>query len=154
MSSTKPSTKTIILGADHAGFALKAKLAEYLAQKGIDVMDVGCHTEASVDYPCVAEDFANAMLEKKAEKGVICCGSGVGVSIGVNRFPHIRAVLASDETTARLSRQHNDANVLCLGARLIAPELAFNILQTWLDTPFEGGRHQKRVDQLTQLNLS
>jgi ribose 5-phosphate isomerase B len=144
--------KTIVLGADHAGYLLKNELKRHLEEQGWQTVDVGCNSDDSVDYPCIAEDFAKAMKAENAPFGVICCGSGVGVSIGVNRFPFIRAVLANDETTARLSRQHNDANVLCLGARLTAPALATTILDLWLSTAFEGGRHQKRVDQLGALS--
>lgn len=142
------ASKQLIIGCDHAGYALKIKIIPFLTGLGWQITDVGCPSEDSVDYPLVAETFAQTMKDQQSEWGIIICGSGIGVSIAVNRFPHIRAVLASDETTAKLSRRHNNANVLCLGGRMIAPELAQEIMTTWLNTPFDGGRHEKRVDQL------
>jgi ribose 5-phosphate isomerase B len=152
--------ESFVLGADHAGFRLKEKIAAYLREKGHPVADVGCHSEDSVDYPSISAAVANKFkqLQESAPsgtivRGIICCGSGIGVCISANRFPWLRAVEAHDHNTAVMSRRHNDTNVLCLGARVIAPELAIDLLETWLKTPFEGGRHQKRVDLMTSLNV-
>lgn len=141
--------KKIIVGCDHAGFELKSRLMAYLKEQGYDVVDVGCYTRESTDYPQVAYKLAQQMKEDGIEKGILCCGSGVGVSIAANRFPHIRAVLAQDETVAKLSRQHNNSNVLCMGERVTLPEIALKILKAWLSTEFEGGRHENRVNQLS-----
>lgn len=143
--------KTLFIGADHAGFPLKQELLPFLKAKNLDVQDLGCFSADSVDYPMVAKSVADAMLANPESLGILVCGSGIGVSIGANRFPHVRAALANDLYSARMSRQHNDANVLCLGSRVIAPALAFEIVSTWLETSFEGNRHQRRVDQLTNL---
>lgn len=152
--------ESFVLGADHAGFRLKEKIAAYLREKGHPVEDVGCHSEDSVDYPAISEAVARKFrqVQETAPKGtivrgVICCGSGIGVSISANRFPWLRSVEAHDHNTAIMSRRHNDTNVLCLGARVLAPELALELLDTWLKTPFEGGRHQNRVDLMTSLNV-
>lgn len=142
---------SIAIGADHAGYPLKEALIEYLKAQGVAVEDVGCFSTDSVDYPHIARDVVQAMNSHGHARGILCCGSGIGVSIAANRFPQIRAALANDLYSARMSRQHNDANVLCMGSRVIAPALAIEILKTWLDTPFEGERHQRRVDQLGSL---
>ncbi len=145
--------KTIVLGADHAGFELKEKIAQYLKEKGISVEDSGCYSAERVDYPLMAQKAMETFLayNRTETRAILCCGSGIGISIAANRFAGVRAVLASDVTAAKLSRLHNDANVLCMGGRMIAPELAFEIIDTWLETPFEGGRHESRVTQLDTL---
>ncbi|MEB3206272.1 MAG: ribose 5-phosphate isomerase B [Vampirovibrionales bacterium] len=153
------SDMTIIIGSDHAGYVLKSKLVSLLASSGLSVHDVGCQSsDVSSDYPLNAAAVCEKLLmltqvqpESQVVRGIIVCGSGVGVSIAANRFKGIRAVLSHDLHTAALSRLHNDTNVLCLGARIIAPELAFAIVETWLSTSFEGERHQPRVDQLDAL---
>ncbi len=138
----------VALGCDHAGFPLKAAVAAQLARDGFDVVDCGTDSGARVDYP----DFAHAVCRKvaagAARLGVLICGSGVGMSIAANRHPGIRCVLAADATTARLSRAHNDANVLALGARLTGEEQAADILRAFLDTDYEGGRHDQRLAKL------
>lgn len=144
----------IVLGADHAGFRLKEKLAAHLKSQGYEIEDIGCYSEESVDYPGIGAKLAEAMkITKGAAKGILCCGSGIGISMSANRFPWIRAVVAHDHNTAVMSRRHNDANVLCMGGRVIAPELACDILDTWLKAPFDGGRHQNRVDMMTRLSV-
>jgi ribose 5-phosphate isomerase B len=143
--------QTIFLGADHAGFPIKQLLVPYLLEKGYQVEDLGCHSTDSVDYPLISKSLAEALAKAPDSLGILVCGSGIGVSIGANRFPHIRAALANDLFSAKLSKLHNNANVLCMGSRVIAPQLAFEIVSTWLDTPFEGERHQRRVDQLSNL---
>jgi ribose 5-phosphate isomerase B len=145
--------ETIIIGADHAGFSLKESLIEHFKEQGIPYQDCGCYDPQSVDYPEIANRVVQAMAQQDPSfsqvKGVLCCGSGVGVSIAANRHPQIRAVLSNDLYTAKMSRQHNDANVLCMGSRIIAPALAIEIFTTWIHTSFEGGRHQRRVEMLS-----
>ncbi len=142
------SKETIVIASDHAGFDMKQELAELLRGKGFEVLDLGTNGPESVDYPDFGKALGEAIASGKAERGVLVCGSGIGISIAVNRNPAVRAALCHDVTTARLSRQHNDANVIALGARLIGPETAAQCLNAFLDTPFEGGRHQRRVDKL------
>ncbi|HEY9745574.1 MAG TPA: ribose 5-phosphate isomerase B, partial [Oculatellaceae cyanobacterium] len=143
----------VILGADHAGYRLKEHLADAFRRMGLQVEDVGCFDENSVDYPDISRKLAKALqAEPETTRGVLCCGSGVGICIAANRFPWIRAVVAHDHNTAVMSRRHNDTNVLCMGGRVIAPELAETIAKTWLETPFEGGRHQRRVDLMSNLH--
>ncbi|MDT7934248.1 MAG: ribose 5-phosphate isomerase B [Sphingomonadaceae bacterium] len=138
----------IAIASDHAGFALKTHLAEQIRGLGHKLVDLGPFSEASVDYPEFANALAAALKDGRAELGVLICGSGIGISIAANRHPHIRAALCSDSTSARLSRAHNDANVLALGARLIGLEVARDCLHAFLATPFEGGRHAGRVAKL------
>lgn len=142
------SAKPIALASDHAGFALKEKIKEWLAARGYEALDLGAHGLESVDYPDFGTAVGEAIAAGKAERGVIVCGSGIGISIAANRNPAVRAALCQSGLMARLSRQHNDANVLALGARLIGDEVAIDCLNEFLDTPFEGGRHQRRVDKL------
>ena len=136
---------TIVLGSDHAGFELKQKLKAHLERRGLPVEDVGTGSGESVDYPAIAHELAAAVAAGRFERGVIVCGTGIGVSIAANRHAGVRAALAFDEQTARLSRAHNDANVLALGGRTLDHGAALRILDVWLDTPFEGGRHARRV---------
>lgn len=139
---------TIALAADHAGFALKNLLKEEIVRRGLDVLDLGTHEANSVDYPDMAGGLANALGEGRAHRGVLVCGTGIGISIAANRHRHVRAALCHDVTTATLARQHNDANVLVLGARVVGMNVAIDSLAAFLNTAFEGGRHQRRVDQL------
>lgn len=145
--------KTIILAlaADHAGFAMKQALLTHAEEKGIAVLDLGTHDESRVDYPDFGAALAAAVTDGRATLGLGICGSGIGISIALNRHRGIRAALCQDVTAARLARLHNDANVLCLGARLIGPSTAIDCLDAFLETPFEGGRHQGRVDKLEKL---
>ncbi len=147
------TTEKFILGADHAGFPLKEAVAKYLKEQGVPHEDIGCYSTDRVDYPNIAFTLAHQMKDGAFTRGVLCCGSGIGVSMAANRFPHVRAVVAHDLYTAQMSRRHNDANVLCMGARFIAPELACEILKTWMETPFEGGRHQERVNMMEDTKL-
>ncbi len=137
--------QTILVGSDHAGFALKEELKRHLQQRGLSVEDLGTHSEGSVDYPVIAHALARAIECGRAARGVLVCGTGLGVSMAANRHRGVRAALAWDENTARLSRAHNDANVLALGGRSLDHQQARRILDVWLDTPFEGGRHAQRV---------
>jgi ribose 5-phosphate isomerase B len=138
----------IALGADHAGFELKQHLKQRLAERGLEVEDCGTHGTESTDYPDWAAAVAARVADGAADRGLLVCGSGVGMAIGANRFRRVRAVAASDLYTARLARAHNDANVLALGARIVAPALAEAILDVFLTTPFDGGRHLRRVEKL------
>lgn len=136
----------IVLASDHAGFELKEQLKKTLAQH--EILDVGTNSLDSVDYPDFGKAAADAIASGKAERGIIVCGSGIGISIAANRNPKVRAALCVTEEMAKLSRQHNDANVLALGARLSTPEQAISIVNTFLTTGFEGGRHAKRLEKL------
>jgi len=136
----------IVFGSDHAGFGLKNVLMEHLAGR-FETIDVGTHSLDSCDYPVIAGKLAREVLERGA-LGILICGSGIGVSITANRFEGIRAALCANEYMARMSRMHNDANVLCMGERIIGVDLAKAITEAFLSTDFEGGRHQRRVDQI------
>ncbi len=140
--------ETLVIAADHAGVTLKAELKAELQALGYAVQDLGTHSTESVDYPDFAQALAKAIKEKKAERGILICGSGIGVSMAANRFPHIRAALCQSGLEARLARKHNDANVLCLGARIIGSEKAKDALREFLKTEFEGGRHKKRLEKM------
>ena len=145
-------TMRLFFASDHAGFQLKTKLMETYSSKGWDVIDLGPQTEDRVDYPDFGEKLAKALAADEEARGVLVCGSGVGMSIAANRFGHIRAANCSDVTAARLCRQHNDANVIAFGQRLIGDEVAAEALDVFLATEFEGGRHAARVDKLTMLS--
>jgi ribose 5-phosphate isomerase B len=139
----------IYVGADHAGFALKQKLVEELRRLGYEPVDVGPKTlDPSDDYPDFAKPVAEAVSDGKAVRGVLTCGTGLGMSYTANRFPHVRAALAWTPEIADLARKHNDANVLVLPARFVSEEEGVNILHHWLDTGFEGGRHARRVAKI------
>ncbi|HYN41940.1 MAG TPA: ribose 5-phosphate isomerase B [Thermoanaerobaculia bacterium] len=141
----------IAFGADHAGFELKELLAHRTAEMGHEVIDLGTSSTVSVDYPDYGFAVGQAVASGRAERGVVVCGSGIGISIAANRVPGSRAGVATDLFSAQLMREHNDANVLALGARITAVPLAMAILETFLSTPFAGGRHQRRVDKLDAL---
>ncbi|MEQ9042623.1 MAG: ribose 5-phosphate isomerase B [Alphaproteobacteria bacterium] len=143
------SAKPIAIASDHAGFDLKAILKKELEKMGFDVLDLGTDSTESVDYPDFADALANAIRRGEAERGVLVCGSGLGISMAANRYPELRAAPCHDAEWARLARQHNDANVLALGARLIDADAAKACLKTFLETPFEGGRHVRRVQKLS-----
>ena len=140
--------ETIALAADHAGFELKNALRDELARLGHEVLDLGGYDGTSVDYPDMAGTLAAALGDGRASRGVLVCGTGIGISIAANRHRHVRAALCHDVTTATLARQHNDANVLVLGARVVGANVAIDSLAAFLDTAFAGGRHQRRVDKL------
>ena len=138
----------IAIAADHAGVSLKDVLKDELAELGYEALDLGTNGPESVDYPDIANTLTAAMAEGKAARGVLVCGSGIGVSIAANRHPGIRAALCHDAVTARLARQHNDANVLVLGARTTGEEVAKDCVKVFMSTEFEGGRHARRVAKL------
>ncbi len=137
-------------GCDHGGINLKNKLIEIFKDE-YEFEDYGTYTSDSVDYPVYAKKVADAVVAGEVDRGIICCGSGIGVSIAANKVKGIRAVVCSDTTSARYSRLHNDANVLCMGERIIGALTAEDICRIWLDTEFEGGRHQRRVDMLNNM---
>lgn len=139
-------TGKIIIGCDHAAYELKDKIVALLKEKGLEVNDIGAHTKDSVNYPDYAKEVSNAVVSGEADKGILLCGTGLGMSMAANRHEGIRAALCNDVFSAKLSRQHNDSNVLVMGARVIGDILANEIVKTWLETEFEGGRHQTRLD--------
>jgi ribose 5-phosphate isomerase B len=141
--------ETIAIASDHAGVELKSLLKKDLSEAGYAVLDLGTEGPQSVDYPDFAHKLAQAIREGKAGRGVLVCGSGIGISIAANRHPEVRAALVHDALGARMSRQHNDANVICFGGRMIGPEVARDCLKVFLATAFEGGRHASRVAKLS-----
>jgi len=147
------TVEKIIIGADHGGFSLKESLKRFLAEMGFAVTDVGTESDRAVDYPDFGAKAAGAVSTGLFPRGILICGSGIGMSIVANRFPGVRAALCLDEETARLSRMHNDANILVLAGRKTDPETAKKIVRTWLSTPFEGGRHQGRLDKIREIDL-
>lgn len=140
----------IAIGSDHAGLPLKEALKSFLESENITVTDFGTHTPESVDYTDYAKQVAQAVAGREVERGVLVCGTGQGMAITANRFKGVRAAMIRDSDDARVSREHNDANIACFGARVTPIELAKDYLKTWLTTPFEGGRHQRRVDKIDQ----
>ncbi|PTD18318.1 ribose 5-phosphate isomerase B [Sphingomonas fennica] len=141
--------ETIAIASDHAAIDLKATLAQWLREQGHEVIDLGPATADSVDYPDYGYALAEAVAGGRAARGIALCGSGIGISIAVNRNPAVRCALVSDNLSARLSRQHNDANIIAMGARLIGVDTAKDCVSAFLATPFEGGRHQRRIDKLS-----
>ena len=141
----------LAFASDHGGFALKQELMAHLRQAGVEFEDLGTYTEESCDYPVYAEKLGRAVAAGEYEKGVLICGTGIGVSIAANKIPGIRCALCGDCYSAEMTRRHNDANVLALGGRVVGTELAKRILDTFLSTSFEGGRHQRRIDLITAL---
>jgi ribose 5-phosphate isomerase B len=139
----------ISVGSDHGGFELKQQVAAFLRQLGHEVFDAGCDALQSVDYPDFAGRVCELVRTGQCERGILICGTGIGMSIAANRYREIRAALCHEGFTARMSREHNNANVLCLGARVIGPALALDIVGQWLETEFAGGRHQRRLDMLS-----
>lgn len=144
----------VAIGSDHAGYEAKELAKRELAACGVEVLDKGADSLDSVDYPDFGAAVGRAVAEGEVERGVLVCGSGIGISMAANKVPGVRAALCWNEETARLAREHNDANILCFGARFIEPALAARMLRVFLETDFAGGRHQQRVDKLTQLDNS
>ncbi len=141
----------IAIASDHGGFALKNTIREHLRERGIKVVDLGTDSEESVDYPVYGKACGEAVAGGRADRGIVCCGSGIGISIAANKVKGVRCALCTSVEMARLCRQHNNANMIALGGRLTEPELALQIVDTWLDTEFEGGRHQRRTDMLDEM---
>jgi ribose 5-phosphate isomerase B len=143
---------SIIIGCDHAAFSLKETIKAFIVDKGLNVQDVGTHSTDSVDYPDFGAKVSQAVSSGAAERGILLCGSGIGMSMTANRFPGVRAALCWDLFTAIMSRRHNNANILVLGARVTGDVLATEMVRAWLETPFEGGRHQARLDKLNKIS--
>jgi ribose 5-phosphate isomerase B len=141
----------VAIGSDHAGFTLKENLKAFLADEGHDVLDVGTDSEAPVDYPPFCAAAARAVVSGKADRAIVLGGSGQGEQIAANKVDGVRAALCHDLYLARLSREHNDANVLAIGARVVAPTYAREIVRLWLVTPFDGGRHEARLEQIGRI---
>jgi ribose 5-phosphate isomerase B len=142
----------IAIGCDHGGYPLKEKLVEFLRKAGHEILDRGSFTPEMVDYPDIARNVADSVLGGQADRGILLCGTGLGMSISANRIHGIRAALCTNEYMARMSRAHNDANILVLGARVVGSELAKSIVQAYLAAQFEGGRHKDRIEQLEQIS--
>ena len=139
----------IALGCDHGGYELKKEIIAYLESKKIEYKDFGCDSTDAVDYPIYARKVAHAILDGECDKGILICGTGIGISIAANKIPGIRAALCADTLSAKLTRLHNDANVLAMGAGIVGPNLALSIVDTFLETEFSGEeRHQRRIDQI------
>lgn len=141
----------IAIGSDHAGFMLKSEIIKHIKDQGYEVKDFGCYSTASVDYPEFGQAVAEAVAKGECDRGIVCCGTGIGISIAANKVPGIRAALCSDCFSAKASREHNNANILALGERVIGIGLAKMITDIWLTTEFSGGRHSGRVDKLTEI---
>jgi ribose 5-phosphate isomerase B len=141
----------IAVGSDHGGFSLKTAVKELLLERGINVEDLGTDNGNSVDYPDFGEKVAREVSAGKAEKGILICGTGIGMSIVANKFPGVRAALVTDPFMAQMAKEHNNANILVLGERVLAESEAREIVATWLDATFEGGRHQGRLDKIASL---
>ena len=141
-------TLKIAIGSDHGGFHYKASIIDYLKTNNIEYIDVGTYSLDSCDYPEIAHKVAGKVASGEVNRGILICGTGIGMSIAANKVRGIRAALCGDTSSARLTRAHNDSNILCLGERIIGEVLALDIVDTWLKTEFEGGRHQRRVDMI------
>ena len=141
----------IAIGCDHGGFHLKEAIKAHLQEKNIEVEDFGAYGTESVNYPSYASKVAESVASKNSDLGILCCGTGIGMSIAANKIKGIRAACVSDTFSAKATREHNDSNVLCLGERVLGPGLALDIVDTWLGSSFQGGRHQTRIDQVTEL---
>lgn len=142
--------KRVIIASDHAGYELKNKLIKYFETQDIKLIDIGCYTEDSCDYPIIAKNAVQEILKGNAEKAILVCGTGIGMAIMANRYKGIRAAVVSDTCSSKMSRSHNDSNVLCIGARILGLELAKDIVDIWLKTKFLGDRHSKRVSMMDE----
>jgi ribose 5-phosphate isomerase B len=142
---------SIVIGSDHAAYALKEKIKDYLVKRFVEVEDAGCYSEDSVDYPDYGIKVASMVSAGKFEQGILMCGTGIGMSMVANKFPHVRAALCADLFSAVMSRRHNNSNILVMGARVIGEGLAMEIVKVWLETPFDGGRHQRRLEKFDRI---
>ena len=141
----------LLIASDHGGLELKQIVVSYLEQRGVEVKDLGVHADNSVDYPDYAALVAEPISKQQAAQGILICGTGIGMSIAANKFPGVRAALAHDEFTAQMAREHNNANILVLGGRVLDPDLACRMVSLWYEGAYEGGRHQNRLDKIVQL---
>jgi ribose 5-phosphate isomerase B len=146
--------KKIIIGSDHAAFQMKELVKTFLRDKGLDVLDQGPENVSSVDYPDFGVKVAASVSAGQYERGILMCGTGIGMSMVANRFPRVRAALCGDIFSAAMSRQHNDSNILVMGGRVIGDVLALEIVRVWLETPFDGGRHRQRIEKFDQIDVS
>ena len=144
-------TTKITIGCDHAGYGLKMKVIEHLKERGVEVIDVGTHSTDSCDYPAIAHEVCKNIQNGITELGILVCGTGIGMSMAANKHRGIRAAACSDTFSARLTRLHNDANVLCFGERVVGMGLAFDLVDNFIDAEFEGGKHARRVDMITAI---
>lgn len=147
-------SKKITVGCDHAGFGLKKTVIAHLEERGFEVLDVGTHSTDSCDYPQIAHALCKNIQDGTTELGILICGTGIGMSMAANKHRGIRAAACSDTFSARLTRVHNDANVLCFGERVVGMGLALDLVDAFVDAEFEGGKHQRRVDMITQIEAS
>ena len=143
----------IVVGSDHAAYELKEAIKEKLVKEGHEVIDVGCDSTESVDYPKYGHAVGRAVASGDAERGIAVCGSGIGISIACNKVPGIRAALCTSVEMAEMCRRHNNANVVCMGARMISQDLAFEIIDKWMTTDFEGGKHLRRINEIEDLDF-
>ena len=141
----------VAIGCDHGGLAIKNAVIDYMKKNGIEYKDYGCYTDESVDYPVYAYQVAQNVADGNAELGIICCGTGIGVSMAANKVKGIRAAVCIDEFCAEMTRRHNNANIMCMGGRVIDEEKAVKLASVFLNTPFDGGRHEKRVNMITEI---
>lgn len=141
----------LTIASDHGGLELKEAVKLFLGQRGFECRDIGTFNKDSVDYPDFGERVSREVSQGQAEKGILICGTGIGMSIVANKFPGVRAALVHDEFTARMCKEHNDANIICLGGRVLTPDMACRLVDVWLSAEFEGGRHQKRLDKIRDL---
>lgn len=147
------NTTPIVIGSDHAAYDLKEKIKSFLVENSIEVEDVGCYSENSVDYPDYGIKVASMVSSGRFSRGILLCGTGIGMSMVANKFPRVRAALCSDLFCAAMSRRHNDANILVLGARVIGDVLALEIVKVWMETSFDGGRHFRRLEKFDQIGM-
>ena len=143
----------IAIGCDHAGYELKEKVKARMAAAGHEMIDVGTNSTESVDYPAYGHAVGRSVAAGEAERGIAICGSGIGISIACNKVPGIRAALCTSVEMAEMCRRHNNANVICMGARMISEELAYAMIDTWMTTEFEGGKHERRINELDDINF-
>ncbi|MGH9804276.1 MAG: ribose 5-phosphate isomerase B [Candidatus Acidiferrales bacterium] len=148
---TEKQARRIALGADHAGYPVKDRIKETLQKEGYEVVDFGTHAADSVDYPDFARPVAQSVSQAEVDRGILVCGTGIGMAVTANKFRGIRAATANDTYTARMAAEHTNANVLCVGARVVDADHAVAIVKEWLKTKFGGGRHQRRIDKITEL---
>lgn len=146
------SNTPIIIGCDHAAYPLKEKVKDYLIGKGIDVEDVGTNSEKSVDYPDFGKKVASMVSNSNFKRGILMCGTGIGMSMVANKFSYVRAALCTEPFSAEMSRRHNNSNILVMGGRMTGETLAIEIVRVWLETPFDGGRHQERLNQFDTID--
>jgi len=142
----------VVIGCDHAAYPLKEKVKNYLTGKGIDVEDVGTNSEKSVDYPDFGKKVASMVSNGNFKRGILMCGTGIGMSMVANKFSHVRAALCTEPFSAEMSRRHNDSNILVMGGRMTGETLALEIVRVWLETPFDGGRHKERLNQFDTID--